>query len=88
MITLENVHKIYNPKKANEFEALKGVSLTIEDGEMVAIIGKSGAGKSTLLHILACIDSYESGKEPVGKAVCPDPEREDRYGDAGFCLGG
>ena len=61
MITLENVHKIYNPKKANEFEALKGVSLTIEDGEMVAIIGKSGAGKSTLLHILACIDSYESG---------------------------
>lgn len=62
MITLENVHKIYNPKKANEFEALKGVSLTIEDGEMVAIIGKSGAGKSTLLHILACIDSYESGE--------------------------
>lgn len=61
MIKLENVHKIYNLKKANEFEALKGVSLTIEDGEMVAIIGKSGAGKSTLLHILACIDSYEDG---------------------------
>lgn len=65
MITLENVHKIYNPKKANEFEALKGVSLTIEDGEMVAIIGKSGAGKSTLLHILACIDSYESGEYKI-----------------------
>lgn len=65
MITLENVHKIYNPKKANEFEALKGVSMTIEDGEMVAIIGKSGAGKSTLLHILACIDSYESGEYKI-----------------------
>ncbi len=65
MITLTNVHKVYNLKKANEFEALKGVSLTIEDGEMVAIIGKSGAGKSTLLHILACIDSYESGEYKI-----------------------
>ena len=65
MITLSNIHKIYNPKKANEFEALRGVSLTIEDGEMVAIIGKSGAGKSTLLHILACIDSYESGEYKI-----------------------
>ncbi len=65
MITLTNIHKIYNPKKANEFEALKGVSLTIENGEMVAIIGKSGAGKSTLLHILACIDSYESGEYKI-----------------------
>ncbi len=65
MITLSNIHKIYNSKKANEFEALRGVSLTIEDGEMVAIIGKSGAGKSTLLHILACIDSYESGEYKI-----------------------
>ena len=65
MIKLDNIVKIYNPKKSNEFEALHGVSATIEDGELVAIIGKSGAGKSTLLHILACIDSYQSGEYTI-----------------------
>ncbi|WP_028510967.1 ABC transporter ATP-binding protein [Ruminococcus sp. NK3A76] len=62
MIKLDNIVKIYNPKKANEFEALHGISAEIKDGELVAIIGKSGAGKSTLLHILACIDSYQDGE--------------------------
>lgn len=65
MIKLNNIVKIYNPKKSNEFEALHGVSCEIEDGELVAIIGKSGAGKSTLLHILACIDNYQNGEYTI-----------------------
>ncbi|MDD6489712.1 MAG: ABC transporter ATP-binding protein [Clostridia bacterium] len=61
MIKIENLTKTYNYKKSNAFTALTDVSLTINDGEMVAIIGKSGAGKSTLLHIIGCIDTFESG---------------------------
>ncbi len=65
MVKLNNIVKVYNPKKANEFEALHGVSCEINDGEMVAVIGKSGAGKSTLLHILACIDNYQDGEYTI-----------------------
>ena len=67
MIRLEHVTKTYNKKKANAFTALKAVSLTIKDGEMVAIMGKSGAGKSTLLHILACVDTYDEGEYYLGQ---------------------
>ncbi|MBQ2981109.1 MAG: ABC transporter ATP-binding protein [Lachnospiraceae bacterium] len=62
MIEIKNIQKTYNYGKSNAFQALNDVSLTINDGEMVAIIGKSGAGKSTLMHILGCIDEFESGK--------------------------
>ena len=61
MIKIENLTKTYNYKKTNAFTALTDVSLTVEDGEMLAIIGKSGAGKSTLLHIIGCIDTFEKG---------------------------
>ena len=69
MIEISNVTKIYNPKKSNEFTALKNVSLKIGDGEMAAVIGKSGAGKSTLLHILACIDNYQDGEYKIDDTV-------------------
>lgn len=62
MIKLSDITKIYNPKKANEYQALNGISLEISDGEFCAVIGKSGSGKSTLLHIIGMLDKFSNGK--------------------------
>ncbi len=61
MIKISELNKTYNINKPNAYHALHDISLTIDDGELTAIIGRSGAGKSTLLHIIGCIDRFESG---------------------------
>ena len=56
LIDIRNLYKIYNEGKESEVRALDGVTLTIDRGEFVAIIGQSGSGKSTLMNILGCLD--------------------------------
>ncbi len=64
MIQLENVTKVYG-KKDRSFTALDNVTLTIQDGESVAIVGKSGSGKSTLMHVMSGLDRASTGTVSV-----------------------
>jgi len=60
MIRAENIHKAYGT-----LEVLKGISLEIQKGEIVSIVGASGAGKSTLLHILGTLDKADRGNVSI-----------------------
>lgn len=62
LIQLENITKRYPLAEGEYYQALNGVSLTIKNGEFVAIMGPSGSGKSTMMHILGALDTPTSGK--------------------------
>ena len=66
-----DIHKSYGRGQAT-FEALKGVSLAIEAGEAVAIVGKSGSGKSTLMHLLALLDTPDDGSLLIDGSAAGD----------------
>jgi len=56
LVELRNVYKIYGEGLESEVRALDGVSLTIDRGEFVAVVGQSGSGKSTMMNVLGCLD--------------------------------
>src|SRR5437763_15272050 len=61
LIKLEDIRKTYYLGEV-DVKVLKGVSLTIEQGEMVALMGASGSGKTTLMNLLGCLDRPTAGQ--------------------------
>ena len=61
LIELRNVYKIYSEGLESEVRALDGVSLEVERGEFVAVVGQSGSGKSTMMNVLGCLDISTRG---------------------------
>ena len=78
MIELKDINKTYFG--AQPLHVLKGINLTIGDGEFVSIMGASGSGKSTLLNILGILDTYDTGEYRLGGTLIKDlSERRAAY---------
>ena len=91
LIEVKDAYKIYNPGE-NEVRALDGVSLTVDPGEFVAIIGQSGSGKSTLMNMLGCLDVCTSGEYRINgqdvSHLSDDDLSEIRNNEFGFIFQG
>ena len=76
MIELIGITRVFNIGKVNEFKALKGINVTIEDNKITALKGPSGSGKSTLLSIIGCMSRPTSGRIKLyDKEIASLPER-------------
>ena len=75
MLAVRDIYKTFNPGTINEKRALKGVSLTLEEGDFVTVIGGNGAGKSTLLNAIAGVWPIDAGQILIdGQDVTKLPE--------------
>ncbi len=72
VLALEGVEKVYNPGEPGEVNVLRGASLSIVPGELVALVAPSGAGKSTLLHIAGLLDTPDAGRVRIAGADMTD----------------
>ena len=77
MLELKNIYKTFNAGTVNEKQALKGIDLTLEDGDFVTVIGGNGAGKSTMLNAVAGVWPVDEGQIIIdGKDVTKLPEHK------------
>ncbi|MDZ4134158.1 MAG: ATP-binding cassette domain-containing protein, partial [Paracoccaceae bacterium] len=88
MLSLDALTKVYNRGKPAEVSVLRGASLTVGRGEVVALVAPSGAGKSTLLHIAGLLDTPDTGRVRLGGTemggLTDRARTEARRGDIGF----
>ncbi len=68
-LSLQGVRRVFD-QAGRQLDVLKGVDLTVERGEVVALLGQSGAGKSTLLHIAGLLEPATSGRIAIGGRDC------------------
>ena len=77
MLEIKNIYKTFNPGTQNEKQALRGLSLTLEDGDFVTVIGGNGAGKSTMLNAIAGVWMVDEGQILIdGQDVTKLPEHK------------
>ncbi len=88
VLRLTEIEKTYNRGRPNEVPVLRGAELTLEPGEIVALVAPSGAGKSTLLHIAGLLDTADAGRVEIGgRELSGQSDRrrtEARRRDVGF----